>query len=174
MNFSSVKRLITTISVIMIVSASFLFYVPNEVSATPRFSTPEIYPEYPNATEPVNITIDINDNQDITNVTLYYSYDGISWLSTDMNITVGGVDGVPFDEPFPTTTLDPSRWASTTGTPTINDIGINEPSPSYSLDLDGSTDGVTSVVIDLSSSSSVSINFSYEPGGGGNSPEDAV
>ena len=88
-----------------------------------------------------------------------------------MSLSLGGDGGSLFNETFPSTTLDTSNWASSGGSPTINTLGINEPSTPYSLDLDGNTDLVTSVAMDLSPYNDVSINFSYEPGGGGNNPE---
>ncbi|UCG68477.1 MAG: hypothetical protein JSV09_11775, partial [Thermoplasmata archaeon] len=168
------KRLQSLILIGILVSASFLVLVSSEVSASPSFGTPEISPEYPNATEPVDVTIEINDVQEITNATLYYSYDGITWYNTTMTLDGGG-GNIFFNETFPTTSFNWSNWASTSGSPQINTDGSNEPSPPYSLDLDGSGDYVYSNVIDISSYTNVNITFSYEmggaAGGGGERPD---
>ncbi len=149
-------------------SPIFTYFIDTE---GPELGTPAINPKYPNSTEDVEIAVNIVDDIGIANATLWYSYDGVNWFSTTMNITSdGGASERLFNESFLSTTLDPSKWASTTRTPTINTLGINEPSSPYSLELAGG-DAVTSVVIDLSSYTNVSINFSYEMGGGGESPD---
>ncbi len=170
MNFRPNKRLPSLIIVGVLVSTAFLVFVPNEAYAAPSFSIPDIDPDYPNATVPVNVSIEITDNQVVTSATLYYSYDGVTWSTTTMNLDSGG-QMILFNETFPTTSFNPTNWASTIGSPAINTMGINEPSPPYSMDLNGNNDRVTSVVIDLSSYSNAEINFTYEPGGGGDPPE---
>jgi len=74
---------------------------------------------------------------------------------------------------FNTTILDAGLWEFTSGTPTINTAANNEPSPMYSLDLNGNTDAVTSVVFDLSNATEVAIEFEWQRGGTGNAPEAA-
>lgn len=82
-------------------------------------------------------------------------------------------DQIFFDS-FPTTTLDSSNWINTISVPTIDDFGIGEPSPLYSLRLNGTPDGgdaVESCVIDLSSMSSAELSYWWERTGGGEHPD---
>ncbi|MEE9151404.1 MAG: hypothetical protein V3U20_06170, partial [Thermoplasmata archaeon] len=174
MNMRPCKRLLTMILVGLLVSTSFFVFVPNEASATPSFSIPDIDPDYPNASEPVNVSIEISDNQVITSATLYYSYDGVTWSSTTMALSGGGIKEL-FNETFPTTTINSANWASWVSSPIIKSEASNEPSPPYSLDMDGSDDTITSVVIDLSGYTDVNVSFFYEMagvnGGGGERPD---
>jgi hypothetical protein len=50
----------------------------------PEFDVPRREPEYPNSTENVDIKIGINDDYQISDATLFYSYDGSSWNSQAM------------------------------------------------------------------------------------------
>ncbi|UCF07515.1 MAG: PKD domain-containing protein, partial [Thermoplasmata archaeon] len=125
-------------------------------------------PEYPNATVDVNITIKYNDIFRLKNATLWYSYNGFSWFSKSMAFNTLWI---LFNDSFSSTILDPSKWGSTAGSPNINTNGDNEPSSPYSLDLDGSGDTVTSVVMDLLGYTDVNISFFYELGGSRDSPE---
>ena len=76
-----------------------------------------------------------------------------------------------FSDTFPTTTINMSNWVFISGNPVINTLGINEPSPPYSLDLDGAGDTITSRVIDLSGNRDAVLSFYYELGGSGEAPD---
>jgi subtilisin family serine protease len=79
-----------------------------------------------------------------------------------------------FSDNFPSTTLDSSKWISTISAPTIDDVGIGEPSPPYSLRLNGNPgggDAVESRILDLSIYSSVQLKYWYEQTGGGDDPD---
>lgn len=76
---------------------------------------------------------------------------------------------VIFEASFPSTTIDLNKWTVVDGA-TIDDVGIDEPSPEYSLRLN-SDDSVKSKVIDLSSYSNATLTYYYQRTGGGNSPE---
>ncbi len=82
---------------------------------------------------------------------------------------LGSEDCVFFDD-FPSTTLDALNWTSTTQTPTVEDLGIAEPSAPYSLRLNRGTEGVESRVIDLSSSHGLELTYWYERTAGGANP----
>ena len=98
----------------------------------------------------------------------------LSRLTTTQTTSVGMTATIPWSDNFPTTTLDPAKWINNSGPVEVNDIGLDEPSPSYSLNLNGDTTGgdeVRSVLIDLSGDSLVILSYYYQRTGGGNSPE---
>jgi hypothetical protein len=168
------NKILTCVIAIIVLSTSFLINMSFNVSASPSFSPPNLDPDYPNATESVNVTTDIIDTEDITNATLYYTLDLVTWYSAPMNLS--GTSGeVLFDETFPTTSLSGSNWQSTSGSPQIKSEASNEPSTPYSMDLDGSGDTIYSVIINLAGYSNVDVNFFYEmagtSGGGGETPD---
>lgn len=79
-----------------------------------------------------------------------------------------------FNEEFPSTTLNPENWTNTSGAPTIDDVGLGEPSSPYSLRLNGHPSGgdaVESRVIDLAGVSNVVLTYWYERTGGGEDPD---
>ncbi len=98
-------------------------------------------------------------------------YGTLNWsLKSNLNIF----------ESFPTTSFNTSIWIiSSNGSgngsgsvmPVINTRGMNEPSPPYSLNFDGSGDVITSIKFDLSSSTSTTLEFYCQLGGGGESPD---
>jgi len=73
-------------------------------------------------------------------------------------------------EDFPSTTLNASNWASTSGTPVIGIEGLNPPSSPYSVGFNN-LDYITSVVHDLSVTGSAEISFYFERGGAGEHPD---
>ena len=84
--------------------------------------------------------------------------------------------GMLFYDSFPSTTLNSSNWPNTDGEPTIDDVGIGEPSEPYSLRLNAQSnqnDLVQSRVIDLSGTiyGQVWLKYCYQRTGGGNNPE---
>jgi len=137
----------------------------------PEFGIPSITPPSPNATVAVDVEVSITDNVGVTEAWLWYSYDGVNWFSTPMTVSGGGAGDILFEETFPTTSFDPAKWTNFINSPVISSLGINEPSPPYSMELDGTDDTVYSAVIDISGYSNVSFNFSYEMGGGGETPD---
>lgn len=134
----------------------------------PTFGNPILDPIYPNASVPVNVSMPIYATYGVSNATLWFSYDNVSWFSVPMSFPEPPL----FRDAFDSTTLDPAKWADWGGTdgPEINDLGIEEPSEPYSLDLD-SDDYINSTVIDISAQSDLSVNFWYEAGGGGEMPD---
>ncbi len=80
---------------------------------------------------------------------------------------------IPFFDDFPTTTIDQGMWVLN-ATCESNGGGIDEPSPDYSLNLDGYSTGMDTLVsqmIDLSLESNVVVNYFYQRTGTGNSTE---
>ncbi|UCH89751.1 MAG: hypothetical protein JSV49_03640 [Thermoplasmata archaeon] len=69
------------------------------------------------------------------------------------------------EEKFTSTTLDTSKWPTKVGTPVINTAALNEPSGSYSLDIDGKDDAVESLTINLTNATGAKISFYVELGG---------
>ncbi|UCC22394.1 MAG: S8 family serine peptidase, partial [Planctomycetota bacterium] len=111
--------------------------------------------------------------------------DVIKGLSRTEHITITNVDPnhkltvnirqfEGFYDEFPTTTIDPGKWTSIISHPTIDDVGLGEPSAPYSLRLNGDPDGgeaVASGFIDLSGLSGVELTYWYERTGGGEDPD---
>ncbi len=148
-------------------SPQYSYYVDAD---PPVFGIPSIDPTSPNATNPVDVSINITDASGVANATLWYSMDMMmTWNSAPMS---GGQNSaIIFEEHFPSMTLDASNWASMVNSPVINAIGSNEPSAPYSLNMDGADDILTSVVMDLSTYTDANISFYYEMGGGGEAPD---
>ena len=76
-----------------------------------------------------------------------------------------------FLEEFPSTTLDPLKWTVTYDSPTIDTVGISEPSAPYSIRLN-SHDTIESKVWDLSElDAQVKVEYWFEHTGGGGPPD---
>jgi hypothetical protein len=123
-------------------------------------------------------------------VTLAVDISGLDWGIYDCNITVSDpcamnspqhanvtldltgpiieLSGVYFYDDFPTTVLDPENWTDTLGTPTVDSVGIGEPSPPYSLHFNHSSvpwayhEWVISRAIDLGVVSNARLVYWYE------------
>ena len=92
----------------------------------------------------------------------------VSEISTPQVLSKG------FFDDFPKTILDIGNWTGVLGAPTIDNVGLEEPSPPYSLRLNGhpsGEDAVESCVIDLSGLSGVELSYWWERGGGGEPPD---
>ncbi|KPL14430.1 MAG: hypothetical protein AMS26_10845 [Bacteroides sp. SM23_62] len=90
------------------------------------------------------------------------------------SFSVGTPDTIPWFDDFPSNTLNSDKWIYNSGPAEVNQIGINEPSPPYSLNLNGDATGgdeVRSSLIDLSNDSLVILSYQWQRTGGGNSPE---
>ena len=77
-----------------------------------------------------------------------------------------------FSDTFPSTAYNTSNWASFDAT--IDDVGMSEPSASYSARFNGNPDGsdqIVSRVIDLSGHSDATLSYYYQQTGGGESPD---
>ena len=80
-----------------------------------------------------------------------------------------------FFDDFPTTILNTQNWTGTSGVPTIDAIGLAEPSAPYSLRLNGHPDGkdaVESRAMDLSGLSGLELRYRWQRTGGGEHPHD--
>ena len=99
--------------------------------------------------------------------------------SPDCNLAIYEISTPPvlsksFFDDFPRTILDLGNWTGTIGSPTIDDVGLEEPSEPYSLRLNGhpsGEDGVESSVIDLSGLSGVELRYWWQRTGGGDAPD---
>ena len=80
-------------------------------------------------------------------------------LSTSITAISGKDPG--FKDTFPVTTLNFLKWTDTIGTPTVDDLANNEPSPPYSLHLEYN-DQVISRAIDLSGASSAQLKYYWQ------------
>ena len=96
-------------------------------------------------------------------------------MSPDNNLIVSEISSpqalykVFFDD-FPATVLNPDNWTGTGGFPTIDEVGLEEPTPPYSLRLNGDPNGrdaVMSRVINLSGLSGLELRYWWQRTGGG-------
>jgi len=97
------------------------------------------------------------------------SYTAAAILKT---ISAGQPWPIPFTENFPTSSFDMTKWEGTAGAE-ISTVGMNEPSPEYSMNLDGSRSADTAYTeqIDLRGENNVILRYYYQRTGGGDSPE---
>jgi subtilisin family serine protease len=96
---------------------------------------------------------------------------GISDAATVVTRTPGAI---PFVETFATAILDSVRWVLNSGPAKADTAGIAEPSPPYSLNLDGDESGgdeIHSQALNLAGMSGVQLEYFYQRTGRGNSPE---
>ncbi len=101
-------------------------------------------------------------------------------MSPDNNLIVSDISGpqalyrIFFDD-FPTTLLNQVNWTGTRSVPTIDVVGLGEPSPPYSLRLNGDPNGrdaVESRVMDLSGLSRLELRYWWQRTGGGEHPDE--
>ena len=87
--------------------------------------------------------------------------------------SIDEVSQILFEDTFPLLKIDLKKWIVVSDA-AIDNTGINEPSPDYSLRLNGHPSGgdlIESVVIDLSSYAGAALTYFYQRTGSGNSPE---
>lgn len=92
---------------------------------------------------------------------------------SDDYFSVDEVSVILFEDTFKSTKVDLEKWTVIDGI-IVDDTGIGEPSPEYSLRLNGHPTGgdlIESIVIDLSSYSGAALTYYYQRTGTGNSPE---
>ncbi|HPI32651.1 MAG TPA: S8 family serine peptidase, partial [candidate division Zixibacteria bacterium] len=90
-----------------------------------------------------------------------------------VTVSDGPALAVPFSEEFAAAAFDSSRWAGVVEAE-ISEAGLAEPSPPYSLNLDGNrygADTVLSMAIDLRGQTAAMVGYAYQRTGGGDSPE---
>ncbi len=88
---------------------------------------------------------------------------------TCLNPLESGTTALPFSDDFPSTTLDANKWTGINGAES-NGQGNGEPSPSNSLNIDGS-DEIRSAIIDNSVPLGLDFSYFWQRTGSGNSPE---
>ena len=92
---------------------------------------------------------------------------------SDGDFSIDEVSSVLFEDTFESNQIDPAKWIVISGAK-VDNMGINEPSPDYSLRLNGHPSGgdsIESAVIDLSSHTEATLTYYYQRTGSGNSPE---
>ena len=92
---------------------------------------------------------------------------------SDDYFSIDEVSQILFEETFPSLKIEPKKWMVVSSVK-VDDMGINEPSPDYSLRLNGHPSGgdlIESVAIDLSSYTGATLTYYYQRTGSGNSPE---
>ena len=87
--------------------------------------------------------------------------------------SINEISSILFEDTFPSIKIDLKKWIVVSDV-TIDGMGINEPSPDYSLRLNGHPSGgdlIESRVIDLSFYARATLIYYYQRTGSGNSPE---
>lgn len=80
---------------------------------------------------------------------------------------------IPFSDDFPTTTFDSGKWASVSNA-TIDNVGLNPPSPPNAARFNGNPsagDSIYTWQIDLSGQTAVRLSYAFQVRGGGESPD---
>ena len=84
-----------------------------------------------------------------------------------------GTTTLPFLDSFSSPTIDRSKWSGVTGGE-VNELGIDAPTPPYSLNLNGSASGgdsVRSTMMDTTNFADIIVSYQWERQGGGDAPE---
>jgi hypothetical protein len=92
---------------------------------------------------------------------------------SDDYFSIDEVSAILFEDTFKSMKIDLEKWTVIDNVK-VDDMGINEPSPDYSLRLNGHPAGgdlIESVVIDLSSYWGAALTYFFQRTGAGNSPE---
>ena len=93
--------------------------------------------------------------------------------ATAKTISAGEPLPIPFQDLFATTTFTGYMWESTDGAE-INEVGINEPSAPYSVNLNGdpsASDAIITEKINLKDETNIIVKYQYQRTGGGESPD---
>ncbi|MGH7492530.1 MAG: FlgD immunoglobulin-like domain containing protein [bacterium] len=88
--------------------------------------------------------------------------------------SLGPAAELPFVETFPANTLSVVRWLDNFGPATVTTEALNEPSAPSALKLDGANNGgdvLQSQPVNLGRRNDVVLQFAYQRGGNGNTPE---
>ncbi|MCA9295113.1 MAG: hypothetical protein KC983_01325, partial [Phycisphaerales bacterium] len=91
---------------------------------------------------------------------------------TCLTLCDGAEDGtttLPFMDDFESGSLNPTLWTGIDGA-VVDTVGVNEPSGSFSLRINGS-DEVRSARMDTDGAFSVTVSYAWQRTGGGDSPE---
>ncbi len=89
------------------------------------------------------------------------------------SLSIGKPATLPWADEFTSSTLDPVKWIYNYGPALVNTLALNEPSPPYSLNLNGYStagDEVRSQLIDLSKDSLLVLSYYWQRGGTADPP----
>jgi hypothetical protein len=84
-----------------------------------------------------------------------------------------GSTTLPFSDSFVSPTIDRSKWIGVSGAE-VNDLGIDAPTPPYSLNLNGSESGgdsIRSATMDTANFADIIVSYQWERKGNGDAPE---
>ncbi len=123
----------------------------------------------------VSVPISIYGDQDSVEIVATSVGNSSYFASASLITTSVGVPlTLPVVEEFVSTTIDPTIWQLASSGILVQDLGLNEPSAPYSLNLNGTPSGadtLMSMVIDLRAYSGVIVRYSYQQTGGSESPD---
>lgn len=142
----------------------------NEITQTPNLLMDESFDFK------VSVIIPSSQYGDTDTATVAAISTGDPSISSELNLrttSVGEPWDIPFVDNFPSTTIDIGKWVIVDGAE-ANDIGLEEPSYPYSLNLNGDPSGgdqVTSQAIDLDGQANALVRYYYQQTGGGESPD---
>jgi hypothetical protein len=94
---------------------------------------------------------------------------GIEAYTLAATFSAGFPAQIPWEESFPYDSLFTQRWFRYHNVD-VSALGLNEPSPQYSMRINGNPDTATTQLIDLDSKADIYASFFYQTGGGGTVP----
>jgi hypothetical protein len=142
----------------------------SEITGTPILQTDESMAFYARVIVPSSLEAEY-DTVDVQASSI--NQPGVTANSILKTISAGEPWEIPFTDNFVTTTFDITKWESTDGAE-INSVGLDEPTPPYSVDLNGDPGGDDQIItemINLKDESNVVVKYQYEQTGGGESPD---
>lgn len=140
------------------------------ISSTPSMSTGQTFAFYVRSIVPSSMEGEF-DSLDLVATSAAVS--SVTATSIIKSISAGQPWEIPFTDLFVTTSFEIAKWESTAGA-TINNIGIDEPSAPYSVNLNGDPDGGDEIItemINLKDQVNVIVKYLYQQTGGAESPD---
>ena len=122
----------------------------------------------------VEISYSLFGEQDSVEVVVTSLGDGtVSAAASMLTTSEGEALAVPFLDEFPAMSVDPAMWLFNAGAE-INEIGLAEPTPPYSVDFDGDPNGGDTLItfpVNLKNLTNVTLKYQYQLKGDGESPD---
>jgi len=122
----------------------------------------------------VEISYSLFGEQDSVEVVVTSLGDGtVSAAASMLTTSEGEALAVPFLDEFPAMSVDPAMWLFNAGAE-INESGLAEPTPPYSVDFDGDPNGGDTLItfpVNLKNLTNVTLKYQYQLKGDGESPD---
>ena len=122
----------------------------------------------------VEISYSLFGEQDSVEVVVTSLGNGtVSAAASMLTTSEGEALAVPFLDEFPAMSVDPAMWLFNAGAE-INESGLAEPTPPYSVDFDGNPNGGDTLItfpVNLKNLTNVTLKYQYQLKGDGESPD---